>query len=50
MEETEDRAFMEAKIITARFYAEHILPRINTQRDAIMEGGFSVMELPLESF
>lgn len=50
LEETEDRAFMEAKIITARFYAEHILPRINTQRDAIMEGGFSVMELPLESF
>ena len=45
-----DVAFMKAKIVTARFYAEHILPRTAGLRDAIVEGGASVMAMPLESF
>lgn len=46
----EDPAFMQAKIATARFYAEHILPRTQALRDAIVEGGESVTELALEAF
>ncbi len=46
----EDQAFMEAKIATARFYAEHILPRALAQRDAIVEGADSVTAMALEAF
>ncbi|HEY8050453.1 MAG TPA: acyl-CoA dehydrogenase, partial [Ramlibacter sp.] len=46
----EDKAFMEAKIATARFYAEHILSRAPAQRDAIVEGAESVTALPVDAF
>jgi hypothetical protein len=46
----EDKAFMEAKVATARFYAEHILARASAQRDAIVEGAESVTALPVEAF
>ena len=46
----EDTAFMQAKIATARFYAEHILSRAPAARDAIVEGADSVMALPVEAF
>ncbi|MDR2852799.1 MAG: acyl-CoA dehydrogenase [Burkholderiaceae bacterium] len=46
----QDTAFMQAKIVTARFYAEHILPRTSGLRDAIVEGAGSVMALPIEAF
>ena len=42
--------FMQAKITTARFYADHILTRAPGVRDAIVEGAGSVTELPLEAF
>ena len=45
-----DAAFMRAKIATARFYAEHILPRAASLRQAIVGGAASVMALPVESF
>lgn len=45
-----DQAFMGAKIATARFYAEHILPRTGALRAAIVDGADSVTELPLEAF
>ena len=45
-----DVAFMDAKIATARFYAEHILPRCAAQRDAIVHGADSVMALPVDAF
>ena len=44
------RAFMKAKIATARFYAEHILSKAPGTRDAIVEGADSVTALALESF
>jgi hypothetical protein len=45
-----DRAFLEAKVATARFYAEHVLCKAAATRDAIIEGGVSVMALPIEAF
>ncbi|TWO73243.1 acyl-CoA dehydrogenase [Caenimonas sedimenti] len=46
----EDKAFMEAKIVTARFYADHILAKAPGLRDSIVEGAESVTALPLEAF
>ncbi|KKW67195.1 acyl-CoA dehydrogenase [Lampropedia cohaerens] len=46
----EDKAFLAAKITTAHFYAEHILPRTAALRDAVLHGAHSVTELPLEAF
>jgi len=48
--EGRDSAFMQAKIATARFYAEHILSRAPGLRDSIVEGADSVTMLPLEAF
>ena len=45
-----DTEFMQAKIATARFYAEHILPRTGALRTAIVEGADSVTALALEAF
>ncbi|HEY0956058.1 MAG TPA: acyl-CoA dehydrogenase [Roseateles sp.] len=45
-----DKAFMAAKITTARFYAEHILPRTGALRTAIVAGADSVTELALDAF
>jgi len=45
-----DPSFMQAKIATARFYAEHILSRVPGLRTAILDGGDSVMQLDLEAF
>jgi 3-(methylthio)propanoyl-CoA dehydrogenase len=46
----EEPAFMQAKIATARFYADHILSRVPGQRDSIVAGAESVMSMPLEAF
>ncbi len=45
-----DKDFMSAKIATARFYAEHILPRTGALRAAIVDGADSVTALPLDAF
>jgi alkylation response protein AidB-like acyl-CoA dehydrogenase len=45
-----DVAFMTAKIVTARFYAEHLLSRAPGVRDSIVEGADSVTSLALEAF
>lgn len=46
----QDSAFMQAKITTAQFYAEHILVKAPGLRDSIVEGADSVTELALDSF
>jgi alkylation response protein AidB-like acyl-CoA dehydrogenase len=46
----EDAAFMQAKITTARFYADHILAKVPGVRDSIVQGADSVTELALEAF
>jgi alkylation response protein AidB-like acyl-CoA dehydrogenase len=43
-------AFLQAKIATARFYAERILPRVHAHADAIRAGSASVMELAEDQF
>jgi hypothetical protein len=45
-----DMAFMQAKTITARFYADHILNKAASLRDSIVEGSAAVNALALESF
>jgi alkylation response protein AidB-like acyl-CoA dehydrogenase len=43
-------AFMQAKIITARFYADHMLTKIPGVHDSIVEGAESVTAMALEAF
>ena len=46
----EEVAFMQAKITTARFYADHILTKVPGARDSIVEGAACVTALALEAF
>jgi len=46
----DDVPFMQAKVITARFYADHILSKAGGLRDSIVEGADSVTEMPLGAF
>ncbi|KRB97999.1 acyl-CoA dehydrogenase [Hydrogenophaga sp. Root209] len=46
----QDTAFMQAKITTARFYADHILSRAPGVRDSIVDGAEAVTALAIESF
>ncbi|EJL83986.1 acyl-CoA dehydrogenase [Polaromonas sp. CF318] len=45
-----DVAFMQAKIVTARFYADHLLTKAPGLRDSIVEGADSVTALALDAF
>ena len=45
-----DTAFMQAKMVTARFYADHILSKAPSVRDGIVEGAHSVTAMALEAF
>ena len=42
--------FMRAKIVTARFYADHLLTKASGMRDSIVDGADCVTALALESF
>ena len=46
----EDRAFHEAKLVTARFYAQRILPQSGAERRKIEGGAETLMALPIEAF
>jgi len=46
----EDTAFMQAKITTAVFYADHLLSKAPGIRDSIVDGADSVTALALEAF
>ncbi len=46
----EDAAFMNAKVTTARFYADHILAKAPGLRDSIVDGAESVTALAIEAF
>ena len=45
-----DAAFMQAKITTAQFYADHMLSKAAGVRDSIVDGAESVTSLALEAF
>lgn len=46
----EDATFMNAKVTTARFYADHILAKAPGLRDSIVDGAESVTAMALEAF
>jgi acyl-CoA dehydrogenase len=46
----QDPVFYEAKLITARFYAEHVLPRASALLRSVQHGGVSIMALTEEQF
>ena len=46
----DDKAFHEAKLATARFYAEKVMPETNALRRKIEAGSESLMALPVEAF
>ncbi len=46
----EEPQFMQAKIITAQFYAEHILAKAPGLRDSIVDGAASVTALAVDAF
>jgi alkylation response protein AidB-like acyl-CoA dehydrogenase len=45
-----DDDFLKAKIVTARFYGEHILPRASSLKAAATAGGATVMEMAEAAF
>ena len=47
---TGDAAFLRAKVVTARFYSEHLLSKAPGMRDAIIEGADSVNGLAVDAF
>jgi hypothetical protein len=48
--QAQDAAFMAAKVVTARFYADHILSKVPGIRDSIVQGAGSVNAMALEAF
>jgi hypothetical protein len=46
----EDASFHEAKLVTARFFAERIMPDTGALRRKIEAGSESLMALPAEAF
>ncbi len=48
--QAQDAAFMNAKVTTTRFYADHILAKAPGLRDSIVDGAESVTGLALEAF
>jgi hypothetical protein len=46
----QDTAFMQAKVTTARFYADHILSRAPGVRDSIVEGSDAVTAMAVDAF
>ena len=47
---SDDRAFHEAKLVTARFFAERVLPETGALRRKLEAGAESLMALPAEAF
>ncbi len=45
-----DRGFLDAKLVTARFFAERILPDVGALRRKLEGGAEAVMALPVEAF
>jgi len=50
IERSEDPAFHEAKLVTARFFAERVMPDTRALRRKIEAGADSLMELAAEAF
>ena len=46
----QDKSFYEAKIITARFYSDHVLVQAPSLRDTVVNGSAGVMALSDDQF
>ncbi len=46
----QDDGYYTAKIVTATYFAQHVLPEANTYRDAIVNGADSILALEAELF
>jgi len=49
-EGTEDKAFYEAKLVTARYYGERFTPDAGALRRKLETGADALMALPVEAF
>jgi Acetyl-CoA dehydrogenase C-terminal like len=47
---TDDKAFMEAKLMTARFFSERIMPDTGALRRKLEAGSEVMMAMPVEAF
>ncbi len=47
---TDDKAFMEAKLMTARFFAERMMPDTTALRRKLEAGAESMMAMPVDAF
>jgi hypothetical protein len=47
---TQDRRFYEAKLVTARFFADRVMPETGALRRKIESGADSLMAMPAEAF
>ncbi|MDO6562962.1 acyl-CoA dehydrogenase [Amphritea sp. 1_MG-2023] len=45
-----DPAFLQSKLVTARFYCEHVMPRTQSYLASVIAGGESIMALDEEQF
>ncbi|MBL8258980.1 MAG: acyl-CoA dehydrogenase [Candidatus Competibacteraceae bacterium] len=50
LKDGQDSSFYEAKLVTARFYAEHLLPKARSLCASIKNGGVSIMALTEDQF
>jgi hypothetical protein len=41
---------MQAKLVTARFYADHVMPETVSLRRKLEAGSETIMELPIAAF
>jgi acyl-CoA dehydrogenase len=48
--DAQDKAFFEAKLVTARFYFEHVMPRSIAYARAATAGSESTMAMPVDQF
>jgi alkylation response protein AidB-like acyl-CoA dehydrogenase len=47
---TDDKAFMEAKLMTARFFSERVMPDAGSLRHKLEAGSETIMAMPVEAF
>jgi len=47
---TGDKAFLQAKLVTAKFYCEHLLPRAGACLVSVKAGPDSMMDMPADQF
>jgi hypothetical protein len=47
---SDEGVFMQAKLVTARFYSDHVMPETVSLRRKLEAGSETIMELPIAAF